>query len=599
MAKNILVATPQPAFGEFLRLSLEESGRYRVRLVLTGREALASMGQNIFSLVILDAALSDPPFSYVVQGLRSRRPGLRLLVIPPAEGADQPEIRAAQADGCVCQPFYAPNLLETIDQLTAETPPPAAAPSAAPAGAAGPALSDIEAAGVVLQEFLKDSTAPAVLVLRAGLPWASAGQFGRAPLDEVANLLKRYTTANEGVDMARFVHLEADGGEYLIYATPLPENQVLALVYQVNTPLTVIRAQAMRLARLLHQPAAVLATSPQPLVSLVKAPNLSLSPAPPTVESELPPPCGSHLPPRVPEAGAPMRRRSTDGEATDDVESDDEQLEADALRLVDLLSEMPDPNPAAAEPADWVREESLAATEGAFLFPWEPRQNFTEPAGSIPAIVLPKMAPAARELSRPAFEENNAEDEPTETDLDAEGELADRSHPSPAALPDWLSAPPATPGEETRPVVLRTLQSLRQVEPIMPSFSHLAYTCLLIPRLPTHRLVSGLADRLREWLPQLCLAYGWRLENLFVRPEYLQWTLQVTPAISPGNVLRLVRLQSSRRIFLQFPQYEVENPSGDFWAPGFLIISGFQPPSNQLVQDFIHQTRTRQGSWTY
>jgi len=142
-------------------------------------------------------------------------------------------------------------------------------------------------------------------------------------------------------------------------------------------------------------------------------------------------------------------------------------------------------------------------------------------------------------------------------------------------------------------------RALRQVEPILPSFSHLAYTCLLIPRLPTHMLVRGLAVRLREWLPQLCLAYGWRLENLFVRPEYLQWTVQVAPAISPGNVLRHVRQQSSRRIFLQFPQYEVENPSGDFWAPGFLIISGFQPPSKQLVQDFIHQTRTRQGSWTY
>lgn len=72
----------------------------------------------------------------------------------------------------------------------------------------------------------------------------------------------------------------------------------------------------------------------------------------------------------------------------------------------------------------------------------------------------------------------------------------------------------------------------------------------------------------------------------------------MVPAISPGNVIRLIRQQASRRIFLQFSQYvEIENPSGDFWAPGFLIISGFQPPSVHLVQDFIRQTRTRQSSW--
>jgi len=38
-----------------------------------------------------------------------------------------------------------------------------------------------------------------------------------------------------------------------------------------------------------------------------------------------------------------------------------------------------------------------------------------------------------------------------------------------------------------------------------------------------------------------------------------------------------------------------ENPSGDFWAPGYLIMGGSQPHPSQLVKDYIKQTRERQG----
>ncbi|MEM5774167.1 MAG: hypothetical protein AAGU05_04130, partial [Anaerolineaceae bacterium] len=67
MPKQILVASPHLAFGELLRLSLEESGQYRVRLVQTGGEARGSVGKAIFALLILDADLKDGPFGGFVR----------------------------------------------------------------------------------------------------------------------------------------------------------------------------------------------------------------------------------------------------------------------------------------------------------------------------------------------------------------------------------------------------------------------------------------------------------------------------------------------------------------------------------------------------
>ncbi len=116
-----------------------------------------------------------------------------------------------------------------------------------------------------------------------------------------------------------------------------------------------------------------------------------------------------------------------------------------------------------------------------------------------------------------------------------------------------------------------------------------------MPRFSSHYLTGDISDRLSEWLPQICIAFGWRLEYLAVRPEYVQWVLNVPPSTSPGYLMRIMRSQTSEKIFTEFPRMKKENPSGDFWAPGYLIMGGTQPHPPQLVKDYIKQTRAKQG----
>jgi len=153
------------------------------------------------------------------------------------------------------------------------------------------------------------------------------------------------------------------------------------------------------------------------------------------------------------------------------------------------------------------------------------------------------------------------------------------------------------PGEldETRPHSITEVAGRAVLEPISPGLYNLTYACLLVPRFSNHYLTGDVADRLSEWLPQICIAFGWRLEYLAVRPEYIQWVLNVPPATSPGYLMRVVRQQTSEKIFAEFTRMKKENPSGDFWAPGYLIMGGTQPHPPQLVKDYIKQTRSRQG----
>ena len=142
-----------------------------------------------------------------------------------------------------------------------------------------------------------------------------------------------------------------------------------------------------------------------------------------------------------------------------------------------------------------------------------------------------------------------------------------------------------------------TTQGTRKIvlEPVSASVYNLDYACLLVPRFPHHHLTGDLLERLGEWVPHICIAFGWRLEYISVRPDYLQWIVSVPPATSPGYLMRMVRQHTSEKIFSDFQRLKNDNPSGDFWAPGYLIMGGSQPAPAQLIKDYIAQTRQRQG----
>ena len=71
--------------------------------------------------------------------------------------------------------------------------------------------------------------------------------------------------------------------------------------------------------------------------------------------------------------------------------------------------------------------------------------------------------------------------------------------------------------------------------------------------------------------------------------------VNVPPNTSPGYLMRTIREHTSRRMFVEFPTMEQDNPAGDFWAPGYLVLGTPQPPPAALIEEFIQNTRSRQG----
>jgi REP element-mobilizing transposase RayT len=397
-----------------------------------------------------------------------------------------------------------------------------------------PWLSDPNKAAQHLTRLTLESSAQAALITRKNSLWAYAGSLSQNAAKEVAQTVTRNWDGQKGSDLLRFIRLESTKAEHMLYATRLTAETVLALVFDAETPFSTIRSQASQLVTDLDE--------------------------------------------ERPESQKPAK--------PEELDQDDAQ---DIPPIANILTNIPTPNPEPATTHEFRlphKKEVFDPNETRVSVPLSNASSFKREAS--PAVHYDKL-PASQKQAKAL----PVSPQPPQTVFDQ----VDVTAPSrPKARPETPVAKPA-PGDLSVTRESPTTEAARKlvVEPTTAGLYHLTYACLLVPRFSAHYITGDLADQVSEWLPNICIAFGWRLEYLSVRPEYLQWVVNVQPNTSPGYLMRIMRQQTSEKIFSEFPRMKKENPSGDFWAPGYLIMGGTQPHPQQLVRDYIRQTRQRQG----
>lgn len=577
MAISVLLVTPSEGFGELIRQTLEDEGGYQVVLVKDSRAALP---KHDFALAILDFEARESGLTQLGHQLLQQNPDLRLIVVPPNNNPKHASLGSLSPHGFLTKPFYLPDLLELVETtlngksaVSSAVPNPAslqrenapALPALRERPASGqsskenpiasslpPWLQDVNRAAQHLTRLSLETAAQAALITRGDQLYAYAGGYDQDVARELADAVSHYWGRQGGIDLARFIRLETTGEEYMLYATAIPGEMVLSLVFDAKTPFSQIRTQASQLAQKLASGQAMNMGDSQPIPVPQK---------PETASTSIP---MDWFPTRPVTEETPVKGTlPAQGDHADDI------------------------------PGDWQPSQP----------PSGERRSFLEQ-------LLPDLLPAAPlpyedEETVPSLEKSSWDSRPLEHDLTLlPDEDEDATLPSTkftdADLPPYqaetrpsLSQPPQKPPQSYG-------EEFLHVEPVLPSeptpaMYNLSFACVMIPRFPHHHLTSDLATRIGEWIPQICVAFGWRVEHLAIRPEYVQFMVNVPPATSPGYLMRIITKVTSQRVFTSFPRFQDENPSGEFWAPGYLILSSTQLPPHRMVKDFINQTRKRQG----
>lgn len=565
MKANLLVVTPKASFGDLIRQSLIDTGSFRVHMAKGKSDAILTAEKESCTLALLDIELGEKKLLEIGRSLRSMNPDLDLVIL--AEDDLTPAMDAIRPWVLLRKPFYLPDfiqLLRAVPIVPDSTPhttrdkKPASQEENAEVPEI-PWLKDVSKAAQHLTRLTLESSAQAALITREKELWAYAGQLSQNAANELASTLSRHWDAQKGSDLLRFVRLESTKAEHMLYATSMTPDVILALVFDAETPFSTIRSQANNLARSLAVaktgPVEAAERNPASKVEQEKVESDAAGVAGLDEELEIPSIAEilDEIPPSVP---------------PDHVEADAPVLNADK-DLVSASEQGPDLSAAATRPST----------------PLSKKPNRRSSTESSPAIPLRDLMLVDGPVNQQETLENIADELAATRPSKSKQKKSD----TPVRQP--------IPGEldETRPHSIAEAAGRMAPEPASAGMAQLNFACLLVPRFMAHFMTGDLADYISEWMPNICVAFGWRLEFLAVRPDYLQWVLTVMPNTSPGYLMRIVRQQTSEKIFAEFPRLKHENPSGDFWAPGYLIMGGTQPHPPQLVKDYIKRTRQRQG----
>lgn len=585
MTYRILVVTPNADFGELIHRILKEAGNFQVWIAPSRSRALTLSRQHPFDLVVLDSDLHSISLRELGNELVRLLPEVRLVVIPPIDNQDRIPVVGILPDGFLSKPFYPPDLAGYFRQILTQpqarhnlaqpvwviapkagfesgeagdlrgnqwiNPTPSdealealSRPRSADQGyppavsqlASFPWLQDPDRAKRYLTHLTVETSAHAAFFIRQGAMWANAGQLSRTAVLELAAIVIRQPSSISALrdrqvypGYTRYTRLETTGEEVSLHTIYLGSEIALTLVFDAQIPFSKMRSEATSLANSLSESAGK-AIQEQP-------------------QQEEP----------------PQEEEPEDREDAKDFNQSTTRR-ANAFLSPELIPP-PEPGwvrPPAVKPTSVL--ENMPSPEAVTASPFPPARIVTR----TPVLEAQTPAPPAPQV----IPVPPAQDVPIAP-----------LPPVPAAQPGFTYQPVSLPPDEdeTAVGVVRA-----------PSILYnLTYACVLAPRMPSQHLTHALAHQFPVWLRQLALSYAWRLEYIAVRPDHLAWLSSTTPDMAPERLVETVRLHTSRWIHEQFPQLALENPSGEFWAPGYLILTTRHPPPASLVNEFVKACRCR------
>jgi CheY-like chemotaxis protein len=262
MAPRILLVDRNEAFATMLKEMLEADSGYEVSVAKRGSAALALLHDESFALTIIDMDLDPDDLDYrdLIPRVRELQPAMRLMLIPLTGESLPQEIDRSHIQGILSKPFFADDLLPSIEdalgkEVSLSATQPAPIPSPEPKSSA-----EIQA---ILAQLAREIYADAVLLLsaREGEEYliAHASSLDEPETVMLANLSIATIRAAQatahflGQPDRPFEHNMFETESLRLYAMSLPGEMLLTVVSPASTPLGTIRHNLRRAARELSQ----------------------------------------------------------------------------------------------------------------------------------------------------------------------------------------------------------------------------------------------------------------------------------------------------------------------------------------------------------
>lgn len=119
------------------------------------------------------------------------------------------------------------------------------------------------------------------------------------------------------------------------------------------------------------------------------------------------------------------------------------------------------------------------------------------------------------------------------------------------------------------------------------------YTAALIPGAENLYIQRQNSAILSQTMNRLALAFNWNLENLTIRPTYMQWTLSMSASLPFEDMIKIIRKETTAELKKANPE-DLSSIGDDYWFSQTMSAAGRDFVPSIHWQDFILRRKTRE-----
>ncbi len=137
-------------------------------------------------------------------------------------------------------------------------------------------------------------------------------------------------------------------------------------------------------------------------------------------------------------------------------------------------------------------------------------------------------------------------------------------------------------------------ERMNQLESASKQEARETITVALIPRSENMILQRQISGVLNQTVSRLCLAFNWELDNLTIRPTFMQWTVTIPVSLSPEDMISIVKKETSLELIKALSADFGLTDKDDFWATESMSAVGRDFVPSIHWQNFILRRKSHE-----
>lgn len=104
-------------------------------------------------------------------------------------------------------------------------------------------------------------------------------------------------------------------------------------------------------------------------------------------------------------------------------------------------------------------------------------------------------------------------------------------------------------------------------------------------------LVNGIDEEIKDYLQQIADEYEFEIMAMEVMPDHIHLLLNCKPQFFPSDMIKIMKGNTARWLFMQHPEIKKELWGGHLWNPSYCIVTVSERSLKQ-VEEYIETQKT-------